>query len=246
MAAHEPPLLPVAILAGGLATRLRPSRETIPEGAGRRQRRPFIARQLEFLRARASRASSSARAIWASRFEDVVGDGAAFGLRVDWAFDGPTLLGTAGALKRALPLLGEPFFVLYGDSYLPIAMAPVQEAFAREREARADDGLPQRQAVRSQQRRVRGRPHHGVRQAAPDAADAPHRLRPGVFDRALPSKTCPTASPRDLADALPVAGRARRAGRLTKCTERFYEIGSFEGLQATRDYLSADTAARTA
>ena len=52
--------------------------------------------------------------------EAEIGDGASFDLRVEYSFDGPRLLGTGGALKRALPLLGRRFFVLYGDSYLPI------------------------------------------------------------------------------------------------------------------------------
>ena len=49
---------------------------------------------------------------------DAVGDGSDFGLDVVYSFDGPELLGTAGAVKRALVLLGPAFFVLYGDSYL--------------------------------------------------------------------------------------------------------------------------------
>jgi N-acetyl-alpha-D-muramate 1-phosphate uridylyltransferase len=48
-----------------------------------------------------------------------VGNGSAFGLRVDYADEGETLLGTGGALRNALPLLEERFLVTYGDSYLP-------------------------------------------------------------------------------------------------------------------------------
>ena len=58
------------------------------------------------------------------------GDGA-FGVKLDYSFDGEKLLGTGGAIKRALPLLGEEFFMLYGDSYLPIDYAPVAEFFHR-------------------------------------------------------------------------------------------------------------------
>src|ERR1044071_224936 len=61
---------------------------------------------------------------------EYVGDGARFGLKVEFSFDGPAPLGTAGALKRALPLLGASFFVLYGDSYLPCDYRDVQRAFA--------------------------------------------------------------------------------------------------------------------
>ncbi len=61
-----------------------------------------------------------------------VGDGSRFGLSVRYSFDGEKLLGTGGALRRALPLLGEDFFVLYGDSYLEIDYAAVQATY-RER-----------------------------------------------------------------------------------------------------------------
>ena len=60
---------------------------------------------------------------------EAVGDGSAFGLEVAYSFDGPELRGTAGAMRRALPLLGPAFFVLYGDSYLECNYAAVQEAF---------------------------------------------------------------------------------------------------------------------
>jgi NDP-sugar pyrophosphorylase family protein len=60
---------------------------------------------------------------------DEFGDGAGWGLSIEYSFDGPILLGTAGALKQALPLLGAQFFVLYGDSYLPIDYRAVAESF---------------------------------------------------------------------------------------------------------------------
>ena len=44
-------------------------------------------------------------------------DGAELGISIDYCFDGPVLLGTAGAIRQALPLLPERFFVLYGDSF---------------------------------------------------------------------------------------------------------------------------------
>src|SRR5258705_4410000 len=59
---------------------------------------------------------------------DVVKNGHAFGLDVQYSFDGPALLGTAGALKRALPALGKAFLTLYGDSYLLCVYAGVARA----------------------------------------------------------------------------------------------------------------------
>src|SRR5262249_16735820 len=57
------------------------------------------------------------------------GDGARFGVRLDYSFDGDRLLGTGGAVRKALPLLGQTFFVLYGDSYLPTDYRAIGDAF---------------------------------------------------------------------------------------------------------------------
>lgn len=65
--------------------------------------------------------------------QDFVRDGARFGLQVEYAFDGPGLLGTAGAIKKALPLLGEVFFIVYGDSYLPCDYRAGQAEFEKSR-----------------------------------------------------------------------------------------------------------------
>ena len=113
-------MLPVAILAGGLATRLRPLTETIPKSLVEINGEPFLWHQLRLLRA--SGIESRRPLPRLSRR-----DGARIGRRRRrlrsphriFLRRRPVLLGTAGALKRALPLLGDSFFVLYGDSYLP-------------------------------------------------------------------------------------------------------------------------------
>ncbi len=124
-------LPPLAILAGGLATRLRPITETIPKSLVAVAGRPFIEHQLEQLQREGIRHVVLCVGYLGEMVRDVVGDGSRFGLRVDYSFDGPTLLGTGGALRQALPLLGDTFFVLYGDSYLPIPFAPVAETFLK-------------------------------------------------------------------------------------------------------------------
>jgi len=59
----------------------------------------------------------------AEQIEAHVGDGARFGLRVTWAHEGKTLLGTGGAIRAALDSLAPTFLVTYGDSYLPFDYA---------------------------------------------------------------------------------------------------------------------------
>lgn len=120
---------PVAILAGGLATRLRPITETIPKALVPVTGEPFLAHQLRLLHSRGLRRAVLCVGFLGEMIEREFGDGAAFGVKLDYAFDGPKLLGTGGALRRALPLLGEAFLVLYGDSYLPIDYAGAVRAF---------------------------------------------------------------------------------------------------------------------
>ena len=128
----SPPLdIPVAILAGGLATRLRPITEKIPKSLVSVAGKPFLAHQLELLHARGIRRAVVCVGHLGEMIQRDFGDGSAFGVRLDYSFDGPQLLGTGGAIKRALPLLGDDFFVLYGDSYLPVAYHPIAEFFRR-------------------------------------------------------------------------------------------------------------------
>jgi NDP-sugar pyrophosphorylase family protein len=122
--------IPVAILAGGLATRLRPITEKIPKSLVPVAGKPFLAHQLELLYARGIRRAVLCAGYLGEMIQRDFG-GNAFGVNIDYSFDGEKLLGTGGAIKRALSKLGGKFFVLYGDSYLPIPYAPVADSFHR-------------------------------------------------------------------------------------------------------------------
>lgn len=123
-------MYPVAILAGGVALRMRPHTETRPKALLDVAGRPFVAHQLTLLRSRQITDVVLCVGHFGQQIEAFVGDGQAWGLRVRYSHDGPVLLGTGGALRRARPLLGPAFFVLYGDSYLPCDYAAVGRAFA--------------------------------------------------------------------------------------------------------------------
>ena len=122
-------MLPVAILAGGLATRLRPLTETIPKSLVTIGSEPFIAHQLRLLRGSGIDRVVLCVGHLGEMVRDYVGDGRRFGMAVEFSFDGVVLRGTAGSLRQALPLLGEAFLVVYGDSYLPCDYAAVQQFF---------------------------------------------------------------------------------------------------------------------
>src|SRR5471032_2177275 len=122
--------IPIAILAGGLATRLRPITEKIPKSLVPVAGQPFLAHQLELLHARGIRRAVLCIGYLGEMIQREFGNEAC-GIKLDYSFDGEKLLGTGGAIKRALPKMGEEFFILYGDSYLPIPYAPVAEFFHR-------------------------------------------------------------------------------------------------------------------
>lgn len=121
--------LPVVILAGGLAKRMRPVTEKIPKSLIEVAGKPFICHQLNFLKSQGIKKVVLCTGYLGKMIEDVVGSGADFDIEVSYSYDGSKLLGTGGAIKKALPILDDSFFVLYGDSFLPINFAPVKNAY---------------------------------------------------------------------------------------------------------------------
>jgi len=122
---------PVAILAGGLATRLRPATDTIPKALLTVAGEPFLVHQLRLLRSQGFRKIVICGGHLGELIEAKIGNGKRLGLQIDYSFDGPTLLGTGGALKGAISRLGEQFLLIYGDSYMPVDYFAIIEAFVR-------------------------------------------------------------------------------------------------------------------
>ena len=123
--------LPVALLAGGLATRLRPITEKVPKLLIEVAGEPFFSHQIRLLRAAGLKHVVLCVGYLGEKIVELYGDGSKHGIRIDYSFDGPKLLGTGGALIQALPKLGEAFYVLYGDSYLPVDYRAVGDFFLR-------------------------------------------------------------------------------------------------------------------
>src|SRR3954452_19673023 len=131
--------VPVALLAGGLATRLRPVTQAIPKALVELAGRPFIDHQLELLHRNGVRTTVICLGHIGEQVRDHCGDGSRYGLRLRYSFDGEKLMGTGGALARAAPILGESpgdaLWVMYGDSYMDIDYRAVLDAFARNPDA---------------------------------------------------------------------------------------------------------------
>jgi N-acetyl-alpha-D-muramate 1-phosphate uridylyltransferase len=118
------------ILAGGRGTRLGPLTEDLPKALVNVAGRPFLEYQLELLRVTGVSEIVLCVGYLSSLIERAIGDGSRLGLSIQYAHDGPKPLGTAGALRNALPLLGESFLVTYGDTLLSVDHAAVARAHA--------------------------------------------------------------------------------------------------------------------
>lgn len=121
----------VAILAGGLATRLRPITETIPKAMVPIHGKPFLEYQIDFLKKNGVKELVLCVGYLSEQIEQFFGDGHTRGVSIRYVYDGKTLLGTAGALKRAEDQLDEDFFVMYGDSYILLDFQEVYSYFRK-------------------------------------------------------------------------------------------------------------------
>ena len=229
-------MLPVAILAGGLATRLRPLTETMPKALLPIGGEPFLAHQLRLLSSSGIDRAVLCLGYLGDKIREYAGDGGAFHLRLDYSFDGPTALGTAGALRKALPLLGDEFFVLYGDSYLPCDYAAVKNAFRETGKAALMTVFRNRGFWDSSNVEFSG----GRIQAYDKTNRTPQMqhidyglgvMRRDVFD-AIPEG--------ERADLATVYQDSLRRGELAgfEVADRFYEIGSPQGIHDLEEFLS--------
>jgi NDP-sugar pyrophosphorylase family protein len=119
----------MVILAGGLATRMRPLTLQLPKSMLQIKGRPFLEYQLELLKEYEIKDILLCVGYRGELIKDHFGDGRKFGVNLSYSFDGDKLLGTAGALKKAYKLLGENFFLMYGDSYLPYDYQEIEKHF---------------------------------------------------------------------------------------------------------------------
>jgi NDP-sugar pyrophosphorylase family protein len=230
-------MLPVAVLAGGLATRLGAVTATIPKLLLDVGGRPFAEHQIEWLRSEGVTHVVYCLGHLGEQIIAVLGDGHRWGMRFDYVLDGPKLLGTGGALQHALPHLSDPFFVAYGDSLLTCDMAAVADAHAASGRACLMTVLHNRDQWDRSNIVYRNGDIlvYNKRRRDPDMEHIDYGLSV-LTRRALESY--PLGEPLDLAD---VFQDQLRAGQLAgyEVAARFYEIGSVEGLEETRRYLAA-------
>lgn len=226
------------VIAGGLATRMRPHTLTVPKAMLEVGGRPFVDWLLEKLAASGYTEAIFCIAHLGEQIEAHVGDGARFGVRVRYSAEGPSLLGTGGALRLALPLLAGTFLVTYGDSWLPFDYAGPLRMLADHDDC---DGV------------MSVYPNAGQWDASNTAIDAEGawvlRYEKGPRDPALDHIDYgATALRRAMVENEPAGVAfgldriqhdlaARKRLRAYVAHERFFEIGSPEGLAALDERL---------
>jgi N-acetyl-alpha-D-muramate 1-phosphate uridylyltransferase len=225
-------MLPVAILAGGLATRLRPITELIPKALVDIQGEPFVNHQLRLLSAHGIRRAVVCVQYRGELILEAVGDGSRFDMQVEYSFDGSNLLGTAGAIKKAIPLLGDAFFVLYGDSYLPCDYGKIQSAYQESGRLALmtvyrNEGQWDKSNVEFSDGSIVS---YDKERRTPGMRHIDYGL--GVFH----AKAFDGIAPDQAYDLARLYRNILSAGSLAafEVPERFYEIGSFEGLDELR------------
>ena len=225
------------MLAGGVGCRWGVAAASTPKallpGAGR----PFLFPQLDLLKRHGAVLVVLSIGYLGDQIRDAVGDGANFGLDVRYSEDGPAPIGTAGAIRKAAPLLGQRFLVLYGDSYLRIDYADVNRAALR-------SGLPALMTVLRNEGRwdtsnVDYADNRVLRydKQSPDQAMAYIDYGLSVITQEALDCTDPAVA--DLSDVFSsLSERGLLAGY--QASERFYEIGTPAALAETSAFLSAE------
>ncbi len=225
----------IVILAGGIASRLYPVTKTVPKAMIEIAGKPFISHQLELIKANGIKDAVVCAGYLGEEIQKYVGNGKAYGINVRFSFDGEKLLGTAGAIKKALPLLGEDFAVMYGDSYLTADFKEIYNFFLKSRKKglmtvfKNDGKYDKSNIVFSNSIILK----YDKKNTASDMSYIDYGLsffKKEAFNEISDNQICDLA---DLCSGLVQSGQM--AGYEVK--ERFYEIGSFEGLEETKRYL---------
>lgn len=226
----------IAILAGGLATRLGNVSKKVPKALLRVGGKPFIAHQLRLAQQQGINKVVLCVGYLGSDIEAFVGDGDRFGLQVSYSYDSPVLLGTGGALKKAVTKLPEVFLIMYGDSYLNTSYRRVAKQFYLSGKL----GLMTvfQNSNRWDKSNVEYRNDMIIRYDKKNLTPQMNYIDYGLT--VLNVKALDSWAPNEPFDLVEVYQRLINLNELAgyEVTERFYEIGSPDGLAETDRYLS--------
>jgi len=205
--------------------------------------RPFVDWQLRLIAANGIDRLTLCIGYGGNALQSYVGDGSRYGMMIRWVSEGDDLLGTGGAIRLAHEqgALDDVFFVLYGDSYLPIDMQRVAGAWETSElpalmTVLRNDG----QWDRSNVVYANGRVLLYDKSPSDALRHDMHWIDYGlsVLTREAVVESIPRGAVVDLADVLKSLSLAGRLAGL-EISDRFYEAGSPQGLKDLENYLEA-------
>ena len=225
----------VAILAGGLATRLRPLTEETPKSMVMIQGRPFLEYQLDFLRKSGVTSVFLCIGYLAEQIENYFGDRRKFGMNIAYSHEGKQLLGTAGALKKAEKLLEDPFFTMYGDSYLSLDFADAMSYFKSQNKLALMSVYKNCDRYERSNTVVEGGLVKKFSKKKKTKDTVYIEYGANIFRKAA-LELIPEGLPYSLDELFPELIK-RKELLAYEVTERFYQIGSPEGLEEFKRYV---------
>lgn len=227
----------ICILAGGLGTRLGEKVRDTPKPLLQVAGKPFLTHQLDLLASHGADRVVICTGYQGTMIEEALGDNQ-FGISIAYSDEGPEPIGTLGAVRMALPLLGDRFLVLYGDTYLRVDYRSVASRWV-------ESGLPAVMTVLHNEGRwdTSNAEFDGEQVVAYDKRSPTRAMKwidfgLGGLTRSALDAVGPDTT--DLAELYRVLA-ARRALLGHVATERFYEIGTPEALAETSAFLARNS-----
>jgi MurNAc alpha-1-phosphate uridylyltransferase len=228
-------MLPLAILAGGYATRLGSLTKDTPKCLINVNGRPFVDWQLELLKRNGYSKFVFCVSYKSDMIREYLGDGSDRGVSIEYSYDGYTQLGTGGAIQKALPKLGNIFGVIYGDSYLPTKFDAAEQSFLNSKSL----------AMMTVYKNRNQYDHSNVEFSNGRVIDYEkgsnnkkmHHIDYGItFFKEEAFRSWVDRSPFDLSE---ICNQLAKDTQLDgyEVHERFYEIGSIQGIEELSQYL---------
>lgn len=234
-------MLTMVVLAGGLATRLRPVTEKIPKSLIDVNGEPFVYHQLRLFHNKGLERIHFCLGYLGEMVEEAIRKSVYISkMKITFSYDGPTPLGTGGAIKKALPSLPEDFYITYGDSYLDISFKALEDFYLSRKKETAgvmavykNNGQFDKSNVIFEDK--------NLLYSKKTTSDRMSYIDYGV---SILSKTVFNTYPHDkVFDLSEVFEDLSSSGKLLgyEVLNRFFEIGSFQGIQDISDHLKKHT-----
>lgn len=228
------------IIAGGLGTRMHAFTQKIPKALIPIEGHPFLKYQLDWLRQNKVANVIICVGDKGQQIRDYAGNGSAWNLSIRYTDEGKNLMGTGGAVRLALDqdYLEPVFAVMYGDSYLPLDVQKVWDSFAKRRESAMMTVFPNQDHWDTSNASFDGQKVTLYSKKPSDKSPEMRYIDYGLslFRKTTIEREIPQAQRVDLADVLHrLSLRGDLAGY--EADQRFFEIGSVQGLADFADYV---------